>query len=79
MITGPGTHSSTRKDHLGNGSGMVCPFGLFRERRHVPMDPQNLGYLSFPPSFASCAFACRRERQNKRASWRNRTAIKREK
>ena len=54
MITGLGNHSSAGKDHLGNGSGMVRPFGLSRERCHVPMDPQNLGYLSFSPSFASC-------------------------
>ena len=66
MITGPGTHSSTRKDHLGNGLGTVRIFGLSRERCHVLMNPQNLGYLSFSPSFASCAFVCRRERERER-------------
>ena len=50
-----------RKDHLENGSRMVRPFGLHRERCNIPMDPQNLGYLSSPLSFASFAFACRRE------------------
>ena len=66
MITFPGIHSSAGKDHLGNGLGTVHPFGLSRERRHVLMDPQNLGYFSFSPSFASCAFMCRRERESER-------------
>ena len=66
MITGPGTHSSIRKDHLGNKMGTVRPFGLSRERRYIPMDPQNLGHLSFPPSFASCAFACRRKSESEK-------------
>ena len=68
MITGPGTHSSVGKDNLGNGLGTVHPFGLSKERRHIPMDPQNFGYLSFSPSFASCVFACRRERARARES-----------
>ena len=80
MITRPGTHLSARKDLLGNGSRMVRTFGLSRERCHVPMDPQNFGYLSFSPSFASCVFACRRERARARESkWRDRVAIRREK
>ena len=68
MITGPRIHSSVGKDHLGNGSGTVCPFGLSRERRHVPMDSQNFGYLSFSSSFAYCDFAYRRERARARES-----------
>ena len=68
MITSLGTHSSAEKDHLGNGSGMVRPFGLSRERRHVLMDPQNFGYLSFSPSFVSCGFACRGEKARARES-----------
>ena len=56
MITGSGTHLSAGQDRLGNGSGTVRPFGPSRERRHVPMDLQNLGYLPFSPLFASCAF-----------------------
>ena len=62
MITGLGTHSSAEKDHLGNESGTVRPFGLSREHRHVPRDLQNFGYLSFSPSFSSCVFVRRRER-----------------
>ena len=61
MITGLGIHSSTGKDHLGNGLGTVRSFGLSRECRNIPTNPQNLGHLSFPPSFASFALACRRE------------------
>ena len=81
MINGPGTHLSAGKNHLGNGSGTVRPFGLSREHCHVPMDPQNLGYLSFSPSFASCIFARKREREQEqeKAGWRDRIAIRREK
>ena len=46
---------------------MVRPFGPSRECRHVPMDLQNLGYLSFSASFASRAFMRRRERARARA------------
>ena len=78
MITGLGTHSSAGKDLLGNGTGMVRPFGLSRERHHVRMDPQNFGYLSFSPSFASCVFACRKKRARTRESkWRDRIVIRR--
>ena len=66
MIIDLGTHLSTGKDHLGNGLRTVCPFGLSRERCHLPMDLQNLGYLSFSPSFASCASACKGERERER-------------
>ena len=44
------------RERIGNGLGTVRPFGPVKERRHVPMDPQNFGYLPFSPSFASCAF-----------------------
>ena len=49
MITGPGIHSSTGKDHLGNGSGTVRLFGLSRERRNCLKPSKTLVTFHFHP------------------------------